>query len=128
MITIALLQFLEDHNIGKIDEDLFWQDIGLDQDGLYIVNIGQPQTRGSRRVQRYEIYARAKNHLESLKLLESAIELVNNSYSECSLPGVAEYNVPTYTNITLMPLSTPTRVGKDTNGRIIWSAAGNIIY
>ena len=128
MITIALLQFLEDHGIGTIDTDLFWQDIGLDKDGLYITNIGQAQERGSRRVQRYELYARGKNHLESLKLLESAIELINNSYNECVLPGVATYNVPSYTNITLMPLSTPTRVGKDANGRIIWSAAGNIIY
>lgn len=128
MITIALLQFLEDHGIGTIDTDLFWQDIGLDKDGLYITNIGQAQERGSRRVQRYELYARGKNHLESLKLLESAIELINNSYNECALPGVAKYNVPSYTNITLMPTTTPTRVGKDTNGRIIWSAAGNIIY
>ena len=128
MITIALLQFLEDHHIGEIDKDLFWQDIDLDKLGLYIVNIGQAQERGSRRVQRYEIYARGTNHLDSLKLLESAIELINNSYSECTLPGVAKYHVPSYNNITLMPLSTPTRVGKDANGRIIWSAAGNIIY
>jgi len=107
---------------------MFWQNIGLDAEGLYIVNIGQAQTRGSRRVQRYEIYARNKSKLAGLKLLESVIELINNSYSVCELPAVEKYDVPAFGNITLMPLSTPTRVGEDANGRIIWSTSGNIIY
>lgn len=128
MITIALLKFLEDNNIGTIDKDLFWQNIDIDAEGLYIVNIGQAQPRGTRRVQRYEIYVRNKSKLEGLKLIESVIELVNNSYSVCSLPAVTEYGVNGYNNITLMPLSTPTRVGEDMNGRIIWSTSGNIIY
>lgn len=130
MITIALLQFLENNNIGKIDETLFWQNLDMDVDSpvLYIVNIGQAQTRGTRRVQRYEIYTRAKSKLASLQLLESVIELINNSYSVCELPAVEQYDVPAYGNITLMPLSTPTRVGEDANGRIIWSTSGNIIY
>ena len=128
MITIALLKFLEDNNIGTIDKDLFWQNIDIDAEGLYIVNIGQAQPRGTRRVQRYEIYVRNKSKLEGLKLIESVIELVNNSYSVCSLPAVTEYGVNGYNNITLMPLSTPTRVGEDANGRIIWSTSGNIIY
>lgn len=130
MITIALLKFLEDNNIGEIDKTLFWQNLDLNVDSpvLYVVNIGQAQTRGTRRVQRYEVYARAKSKLASLQLLESVIALINNSYSVCELPAVAKYDVPAYGNITLMPLSTPTRVGEDANGRIIWSASGNIIY
>lgn len=128
MITIALLKFLEEHNIGTIDQDLFWQNIGLDADGLYIVNIGQAQARGNRRVQRYEIYVRNKSKLDGLKMLEDVIELINNSYSVCSLPAATEYGVNGYNNVTLMPLSTPTRVGEDMNGRIVWSASGNIIY
>ena len=130
MITIALLQFLENNNIGEIDKTLFWQNLDMDVDSpvLYIVNIGQAQTRGTRRVQRYEIYTRAKSKLASLQLLESVIELINNSYSVCELPAVEQYDVPAYGNITLMPLSTPTRVGEDANGRIIWSTSGNIIY
>lgn len=128
MITIALLQFLEDNGIGTIDQDMFWQNIGIDSEGLYIVNIGQAQNRGQRRVQRYEIYVRNSSKLDGLKLLESVIELINNSYSVCELPAVPAYDVPAFGNITLMPLSTPTRVGEDANGRIIWSTMGNIIY
>lgn len=130
MITIALLKFLEDNGIGTIGETLFWQNFDVDDYGLYIVNIGQSQARESRRNQRYEIYARSKNDdkLGSLKLLESVIELVNNSYGICTLPGLPTEGVPSYENVTLMPLSTPTRVGIDANGRIIWSTSGNIIY
>ena len=128
MITIALLKFLEDNGIGTIDKDLFWQNIGIDNEGLYIVNIGQAQTRGTRKVQRYEIYVRNSSKLNGLKMLEDVIRLIDNSYSVCSLPAVTEYGVDGYNNVTLIPLSTPTRVGEDTNGRIVWSASGNIIY
>lgn len=128
MITLALLKFLEDNHIGTIDTDLFWQNIGLDAEGLYIVNIGQAQNRGQRRVQRYEIYVRNKSKLDGLKMLESVIDLINNSYDVCDLPAVKDYGVNGYHNITLLPLSTPTRVGEDANGRIIWSTSGNIIY
>ena len=127
MITLALLQYLENNNIGTIDKDLFWQNIGIDDEGLYIVNIGQAQNRGQRRAQRYEIYVRSKNKVAGLKMLESVIELINNSYGVCDLPAVKNY-VDGYHNITLLPLSSPTRVGEDANGRIIWSASGIIIY
>lgn len=128
MITLSLLQFIEDNGLGTIDSDLFWQNIGIDADGVYIVNIGQSQPRGTRRVQRYELYARDKSKLEGLRKLEAIIELINNSYGVCELPAVPDYEVNSYHNVTLLPLSTPTRVGEDTNGRIIWSTSGEIIY
>lgn len=128
MITLALLKLLEDNSLGEIDKDLFWQNIGLDSDGIYIVNIGQGQTRGTRRVQRYELYSRSKSKLEGLQKLEAIIDFINSSYQVCSLPAVEKYGVNSFDNITLLPLSTPTRVGEDINGRIIWSTSGNIIY
>ena len=128
MITLALLKFLEDNGLGTIDTDLFWQNIGLDSEGVYIVNIGQAQQRGTRRAQRYELYARSKSKLDGLKKLEAIIDFINGSYQVCSLPAVAKYGVNRFDNITLLPLSTPTRVGEDTNGRIIWSTSGTIIY
>ena len=128
MITLALLKFLEDNGLGTIDTDLFWQNIGLDSEGVYIVNIGQAQQRGTRRAQRYELYARSKSKLDGLKKLEAIIDFINGSYQVCSLPAVTKYGVNRFDNITLLPLSTPTRVGEDTNGRIIWSTSGTIIY
>lgn len=128
MITLSLLQFIEDNGLGTIDSDLFWQNIGIDSEGVYIANIGQAQTRGTRRVQRYELYSRNSSKLEGLRKLESIIDLINASYNVCDLPAVPDYNINSYHNITLLPLSTPTRVGEDANGRIIWSTSGEIIY
>lgn len=128
MITLALLQFIEDNGLGKIDEDLFWQNIGLDNEGIYVVSIGQTQRRGTRKVQRYELYSRNSSKLEGLRKLQAIIDLINASYEVCELPAVPAYNVNSYRNITLMPLGTPTRVGEDANGRIIWSITGEITF
>lgn len=128
MITLSLLKYIEDNGLGTIDTDLFWQNIGIDSEGVYIVNIGQAQARGTRRVQRYELYSRNSSKLEGLAKLEAIIELINNSYNVCDLPGIEEYGTNSYHNITLLPLSTPTRVGEDENGRVIWSTSGEIIY
>lgn len=128
MITLSLLKFIENNGLGTIDTDLFWQNIGIDSEGVYIVNIGQVQSRGTRRVQRYELYSRNSSKLEGLAKLEAIIDLINNSYNVCDLPEIEEYEVNSYHNITLLPLSTPTRVGEDENGRVIWSTSGEIIY
>ena len=128
MITLALLQFIEDNGLGKIDEDLFWQNIGLDSEGVYVANIGQARPRGTRKVQRYELYSRHSSKLEGLRKLEAIIDLINASYNVCELPAVPAYNVNSYRNITMMPLGTPTRVGEDANGRIIWSITGEITF
>ena len=128
MITLSLLKFIENNGLGTIDTDLFWQNIGIDSEGVYIVNIGQDQSRGTRRVQRYELYSRNSSKLEGLAKLEAIIDLINNSYNVCDLPEIEEYEVNSYHNITLLPLSTPTRVGEDENGRVIWSTSGEIIY
>lgn len=128
MITLSLLKFIEDNGLGKIDTDLFWQNIGIDAEGIYIVNIGQSQPRGTRRVQRYELYSRDSSKLDGLGKLEAIISLINASYGVCELPALPDYGIDSYQNITLLPLSTPTRVGEDINGRIIWSTSGEIIY
>ena len=48
MIVWSLLKFLEDNNLGKIDQDLFWEKIGLGKNGIYIASVGASQDRGMR--------------------------------------------------------------------------------
>lgn len=128
MITLSLLKFLEDNNLGTIDVDLFWQKLSLGKVGIYITDIGSAQARGARRSQRYEIYARGTSDPDGLARLNRVIEFLNNSYDTCSLPPVPPVTTDSYKNVTIMPLSTPTSVGEDANGRIIWSASGELIY
>lgn len=135
MITLSLLQFLENNNLGTVDTDLFWQKLSLKDEkgepakGIFIVDLGQSANRGERKHLRYELYSRGKNDVEGLARLQEIIDFLDRSFSNCTLPAcplVAGSN--SYTNVTIMPLSTPTNVGEDENGRIIWSATGVLIY
>lgn len=131
MITLSLLKFLENNGFGKIDKDLFWQKLGLGKDGIYIVSIGQASSKFRRRVQRYELYSRAETDLKALKQLEAVADFLSQveTYDTCELPAVPKYGIEnSYRNITISPVSTPTRVGEDTKGRIIWSVSGTISY
>ena len=127
MITLSLLKYLEDHNLGTIDQDMFWQKLSLGKTGIYITSIGQGITRGSRTVQRYEIYSRGANDVEGLKRLEDIIEFLNDSYGECNLPSVPGLT-DGFVNVTIKPLGTPTNVGEDATGHIMWSVSGDLIY
>lgn len=129
MITLALLKFLENNGFGKIDKDLFWQKLDLGNEGIYIVSIGAESTRFTRKVQRYEIYSRANNDFDALTKLEKIADFLNNSYGVCELPAVPEFGIKnSHHNITINPLSSPTRVGIDENNRAIWSVTGRISY
>lgn len=129
MITLSFLKFLEDNGFGAIDKDLFWQKIGLGRNGVYIVSIGQASSRFTRRAQRYELYSRAKTDFEALRKLEEITNFLNKAYTVCSLPAVPEFDInDSYRNVTILPVSTPTRVGRDENDQMVWSVSGTIIY
>ena len=128
MITLRLLQLLENNHFGKIDEDLFWQKLALKKNGLFIVSIGRPQQRGYRKVQNFEIYSRGSNDVEGYKKLMEVVDFLNNSYNLCSLPAVPKYSVAQLDNVTIMPMYSPSNIGENSDGRIIWSATGSIIY
>lgn len=132
MITINLLQLLEDNNLGVIDDNLFWEKMTLGKIGVYISSLGNPTTRGSRKVQSFELYSRGTTDVAGCRQLMDIVEFLNSSYDVCSLPEVkdAQGNVlaEKIENITIMPCSTLTSNGLDENGRIIWTATGTILY
>lgn len=131
MITLNFLQLLEDNGYGTIDTDLFWNKLSLNKNGVFIVDIGQAQPRGNRRVQRYEIYSRSKkSDVDGYLKIKAIADFINNqAYSVCDLPkcDLVSENEAVH-NVTIMPVSTPTNTGEDSMGRIVWSISGNIIY
>lgn len=129
MITLSLLQYLEDNGYGTIDTDLFWQKLSLGKKGVYIVSIGQPQARDGLRVQRYQLYSRGTTDVNGYERLANIVDFLNASYNVCTLPKADVLpNSQAYENVTIMPISTPTNIGEDTKGRIIWSATGELRY
>lgn len=134
MITLNLLQLLENNGFGTIDTDLFWEKMTLGKNGVYITSLGNPTDRGMRKIQSFELYSRGNSDVEGCRKLKDIIEFLNSSYSVCSLPQVVDKRDQTNVlseqidNITIMPCSTITDGGRDDNGRIIWTATGTILY
>ena len=128
MIALSLLKLLENNNLGKIDQDLFWEKISLDKNGIYIASVGVSKDRGMRNRQDYIVYARGKTDIESYRKLENIRKFLNNSYDICTLPAVLPVFSEEYRNVTIMPPSSITNVGLDANGRMVWSFTGTIYY
>ncbi len=128
MITLSLLKFIENHGLGKIDEDLFFQKLALGKVGVYISDIGEAIERGARKRQSFEIFARGNNDIDGYKRLKAVVDLLNDSYGVCVLPAVPPVTNEPYENVTIMPLSSISNVGLDDDGRVIYSATGTIYY
>ena len=132
MITLNLLKLLENNQLGEIDKDLFWEKLTLGKTGVYISSIGNPTTRGNRKIWSFELYSRGNSDPDGYKRLKDIVDFLNASYSVCKLPSVSitegnqTISVDAVENITIMPCSTISNGGLDDNGRIIWTATGTI--
>lgn len=131
MITLSLLKFIENNGLGVIDQNLFWQKLTLDKVGIYIADIGQTKERGGRNVVQFELYSRGSNDVDGYKRLQAVLDLLNNNYVVCALPSVqsgSQTITEGFSNVTIMPPSSISNYGLDSQGRIIYSATGTLYY
>lgn len=128
MITLHLLQQLQDDDFGVIDETLFWGKMPLDVEGISIIDRGSPYTRGTRLTQAFDLYSRGSNDLTGADILEQILEWMIDNYVTCDLPEVPEHSDKTYHNCQILPLTNVENVGKDETDRVIWRLAGQISY
>lgn len=131
MITLSLLKFIENNGLGVVDSNLFWQKLTLDKVGIYIADIGQTKERGGRNIVQYELYSRGNNDVDGYKRLQAVLDLLNNNYVACRLPSVQNGSTTItegFDNVTIMPPSSISNYGLDSEGRIIYSATGTLYY
>lgn len=131
MITLSLLKFIENNGLGVIDQNLFWQKLTLDKVGIYIADIGQTKERGGRNVVQFELYSRGNSDVDGYKRLQAVLDLLNNNYVVCNLPSVqngSQTITEGFSNVTIMPPSSISNYGLDSQGRIIYSATGTLYY
>lgn len=131
MITLSLLKFIENNGLGVIDQNLFWQKLTLDKVGIYIADIGQTKERGGRNIVQFELYSRGSNDVDGYKRLQAVLDLLNNNYVVCALPSVQSGSgviTEGFSNVTIMPPSSISNYGLDSQGRIIYSATGTLYY
>lgn len=127
-ITLSLLKFLENAGLGVIDETLFWEKIGVDKNGVYIVDLGATQTRGGRRNTMYQLFSRGDSDLAAMGQLQIILDFLRTNYAVCSLPPVPPCTSDGFNNVTIMPPSDISNEGVDEDGHIIYSATGQIYY
>lgn len=131
MITLSLLKFIENNGLGVIDQNLFWQKLTLDKVGIYIADIGQTKERGGRNIVQFELYSRGSDDVDGYKRLQAILDLLNNNYVVCALPSVqsgSQTITEGFSNVTIMPPSSISNYGLDSQGRIIYSATGTLYY
>lgn len=133
MITLQILQLLQNNGFGTIDVDLFWEKMGLGKAGVYISSLGEASTRGARRAQTYELYSRGDSDVSGYQRLLDIVEFLSSAYSHiCTLPSVQGSDGETIAkelgNVAIMPLSSISSNGLDANRRTIFSATGRILY
>lgn len=125
VFSLSLLQYLSDNGFGTIDVDLLWQKSSLDREGVYISDIGDNQSRGSRPTQSFEIYSRGKNDLEGQQKLNNISEFLYKSLGGViNLPAVTGYTEDGFDCIEITSISKPTNVGQDNQGRVIFAITG----
>lgn len=127
MITLNLLKHLETLGFGTIDDNLLWQKMTLDRDGLYISDLGGTNTRTSRKGVTFQIYSRANNDVKAFKQLQRVIDQLEANPVICELPGITGISED-YHNVTIMPFSSIANNGLDANGRTIYSTTGSLYY
>lgn len=131
--TLSLMKYLSQHNFGTMSKDLFWEKLELSANGVYIVSNGQAQELHARRVQSFTLYSRGETDISGYTQLENIVEFLNNSSdSICTLPTVRDKATKTVAdpigNVFIRPLTTITNSGKDSEGKTIWLATGQIEY
>lgn len=132
MITLNILQFIENAGLGEIDKSLFWQHLPYDAEGIYIADLGENTERGSLKSQNFELYARYKNNVEGYKKLNDVLKLLDGSFNVCKLPQVVDSKgnvlAPEINGVCIMPTSSITNYGEDDRNRVIYSAQGSVYY
>lgn len=130
--TLSLMKFLSQNGFGTMSKDLFWEKLELSAVGVYITSNGQAQELHARRVQAFTLYSRGDTDISGYSKLENIIEFLNTSDSICTLPSVRDKAsgivAESIGNVYIRPLTTITNSGKDSEGKTIWIATGQIEY
>lgn len=130
--TLSLMKFLSQNGFGTMSKDLFWEKLELSAIGVYITSNGQAQELHARRVQAFTLYSRGDTDISGYSKLENIIEFLNTSDSICTLPSVRDKAsgivAESIGNVYIRPLTTITNSGKDSEGKTIWIATGQIEY
>lgn len=128
MVTLSILKYLQNNGFGVIDESLFWEKMGLGEDGIYIGSLGGAQERSTQPNESFELYSRGASDVVAYQQLQAVCEFLTNSFAVCDLPTVPPVSNWAYHGVSFAPMSAISKLGIDANGRTIFAATGRVYY
>lgn len=134
MIELSILKHLEDEDFGKIDQDLFLEEIPIDsngrsKDGMWLTVRGDTVSRFDTEIQQFDLYSRYSNKITGSIKLREILDYLKESYGTvCELPAVPPYTNIKYSNVRIRPVSSVESLGTDENGRIVRLISFEIQY
>lgn len=130
MITLHVLQLLEDQGFGTIDAEvdgLFWEVMPINATGVAIFSRGTELSRSLRNAQSFDLYARGTSNLRGADKLEKIKEYIENNFVQCDLPLTPKSNKQ-YTHVTLEMTSNVENLGLDEQDRLLFRVSGIATY
>lgn len=129
MITLNILQYLEDEGFGEIDESLFFEKLALGNTGIAIFSRGGEQPYGRRSAtQAFDLYSRGTNDVTGMQALEDIRTHLSDSFGQvCTLP-TTEYSDEVYDKCRFVTIENIQNLGLDDNDRVIYRLGAQIIY
>lgn len=135
MISLHIAKLLEDNGYGTLaltgEETgnlIFFEKLPIAKTGVFIMSNGDSLSRGTRRSQSFDLFARGLNDIDGAKSLTDILRFFGQRYEVCELPVVPGYSEDKYTKIVIEPTFNITNVGLDATDRVIYSASATITY
>lgn len=128
MITLHLLQYLEDNGFGTINTDLFENLIPNDKTGVSVTSLGGNTNVGRRSCSvRIDFYCRGKNNLKGYDLLDR-IRLHFTDNEICTLPTIANVSNIEYKKVRFTEIGNVETLPPDENNRNLYRLSIQINY
>lgn len=130
MITLHILQLLEDEGFGTIDattDGLYWEKLPLKGIGVAIFSRGTAMSRATRTSQQFDLYSRGTSDLLGADKLEKIAEYVRANFVACTLPTTPKSN-KVYENVTLEVTGAIENLGLDETDRVIFRLPLEVKY
>lgn len=130
MITLHLLQHLEDNGFGNINQTLLWEKLPLNTNGIAIFSRGGETFRSGRAVQQFDLYSRGSSDIQGAQDLEK-IWIFFTETKHCDLPKVTSGSCLSdkqYQNCVIEAQSALENLGLDRGDRVLFRWSYQINY
>lgn len=130
MITLHLLQYLQNNSFGTRDVSLFYEKMPLDGDGIAIYSRGGEMLAGrSSFRKRFDLYSRGSDDYTGADKLEKIREFFADGFETlCTLPTVPGISDRLYRKCRITEIGDIENIGANGEDRVIYRLSAEILY